>query len=115
MTIDTQNLAQKNIMAANQNACLANLATLFYVSVVFSVGTFVGQKTYMAILNTSFPSSVDVTGKNDDINVKYMRGGFNTSLSRKLAAVHGNAIWGVIRNNDFWEEYKETTKTTRKN
>ena len=54
----------------------SNLATLFYISAVFSVGIFVGQKTYMAILNTSFPSSVDVTGKNDDISVKYMRGGF---------------------------------------
>ena len=39
-----------------------------------------------------------------------MRGGFNTSLNRKLAAVHGNAIWGVIRNIEFWEEYKETNE-----
>ena len=67
-----KNLAQKNIMVANQNACLANLATLFYVSVVFSVGTFVGQKTYKAITNDNFLSSVDITGINEDISVKYI-------------------------------------------
>ena len=97
-------------MVANQSACLANLATLFYILAVFSVGTFIGQKTYKSMLNNNFLFAADINGMDDDISVKYMRGGVNTSIDRKLAAVHGNAIWGVIRNNEFWEEYQETNE-----
>ena len=97
-------------MVANQSACLANLATLFYILVVFSVGIFIGQKTFKSMLNNNFLFDADINGMDDDISVKYMRGGVNSSINRKLAAVHGNAIWGVIRNNEFWEEYKETNE-----
>ena len=81
----------------------------------FQLGLSSGKKLIRRLLNDNFLSSVDITGKNEDISVKYMRGGFNTSLSRKLAAVHGNAIWGVIRNNEFWEEYKETNENDEEN
>jgi hypothetical protein len=98
-----------------QNKLLSYVCASLFVSITLSTGIFIGKKSYEAAIFYNYlesPFQKYTHTFDDEISMHYMRGGefSNSSHSRKLATVHGNAIWGIIRNIEFWQDYRETNE-----